>query len=186
MRLKDYVDGHSKSVEALVELENVINEAVAECIHTLSTGGKIVIAGNGGSASDAAHFAGELVGRLDKERKSLAAIALCADSATLTCIANDFGYENVFSRQIGSIAQPGDIFFGISTSGRSQNIVNALRVSSQIGVKSVFLTSLKYRGTEKISDHVIRVPAKKTNYIQELHIMIIHYICFEIEKKLGL
>lgn len=157
-----------------------IEQAATLCKKALSQGNKILIAGNGGSAADAQHIAAELVGRFEKERNSMPAIALTTDTSALTAIANDFGYEYVFSRQVNGLGQKGDVFIGISTSGNSGNIVTAVDAA-----KTQQLTTITLCGSggklANMSDLNIAVPENRTATIQESHIMIGHLLCALIE-----
>lgn len=156
-------------------------QAVAElCKQQLAKGGKILLAGNGGSAADAQHIAAELVGRFEKERAGLASIALTTDSSALTAIANDYGYNFVFSRQIEGIANSNDVFIGISTSGNSANIVEAVHKAKEKQVATVCLTGQGGKLPE-LCDYAIKVPCNRTATIQEAHIMIGHILCALIE-----
>lgn len=149
----------------------------------LRRGNKIILAGNGGSAADSQHIAAEFISRFQFDRPSLAAIALTTDSSALTAIGNDYGFEYLFSRQLQGLGREGDVFVGISTSGRSQNILNALHRSVELGIKPVLLT-----GSNLIdfgSDvHCIRVPSSETCFIQEMHISIGHYVCQQVEASI--
>lgn len=146
-----------------------------------SNGNKLLTAGNGGSAADAQHFSAEIVGRYKKERKGYPAIALTTDSSILTAWSNDYNFDTVFSRQIEALGQPDDIFFGLSTSGMSQNIINAINVAKQ---KNIFTICLLGKNGGELKNHCdlsIIVPSNNTPRIQEIHTMIIHIICEEIE-----
>ena len=154
-------------------------------IKTLKKGNKIILFGNGGSASDAQHIAAELVVKYKKKRKSIPAIALTTDTSTLTAIGNDFTFNEIFSRQIESIGKPGDIAIGITTSGKSKNILNALKLAKKNKITSVILTKKKYpnkKQIEKISDFILGVPADETARIQELHILVGHLMCAVIDE----
>jgi len=154
-------------------------------IKTLKKGNKIILFGNGGSASDAQHIAAELVVKYKKKRKSIPAIALNTDTSTLTAIGNDFTFNEIFSRQIESIGKPGDIAIGITTSGKSKNILNALKLAKKNKITSVILTKKKYpnkKQIEKISDFILGVPADETARIQELHILVGHLMCAVIDE----
>jgi len=163
---------------------NEIKSMVELIVTAYKTGKKVVLFGNGGSAADAQHIAGELVGRFKLERKGLRAIALTTDISVITSIANDYGYENVFSRQIEAQVDKGDIVIGISTSGKSPNVLKGLRVARSRRAKILGLTG-KY-GTELkgISDVTIMVPSENTPRIQEAHITIGHIICELVERTL--
>ena len=154
-------------------------------IKTLKKGNKIILFGNGGSASDAQHIAAELVVKYKKKRKSIPAISLSTDTSTLTAIGNDFSFNEIFSRQIESIGKPGDIAIGITTSGKSKNVINALKLAKKKKITSVILTKEKYpkrKQIEKISDFILGVPAEETARIQELHILVGHLMCAAIDE----
>ena len=154
-------------------------------IKTLKKGNKIILFGNGGSASDAQHIAAELVVKYKKKRKSIPAISLSTDTSTLTAIGNDFSFNEIFSRQIESIGKPGDIAIGITTSGKSKNVINALKLAKKKKITSVILTKKKYpnkKQIEKVSDLILGVPADETARIQELHILVGHLMCAVIDE----
>ena len=158
-----------------------ISNQIIEC---LKSGHKILIAGNGGSASDAQHFAGEIVGRFLFDRDALAAICLNTDTSVMTCIANDYSYDHIFSRQVEGVGDAGDIFIGISTSGNSKNIINAVETA-----KSKNITTISFLGKDggilkDISDNVLLIPYKSTARVQEHHIMSIHLICELVERSI--
>lgn len=159
-----------KSIETVAEL----------CKQKLAQGGKILLAGNGGSAADAQHIAAELVGRFEKERPGLAAIALTTDTSALTAIANDYGYNYVFSRQVEGLANSNDVFIGISTSGNSANIIEAVNKAKEKQITTVCLTGQGGQLPE-LCDYALQVPCKRTATIQEAHIMIGHILCALIE-----
>ncbi len=159
------------------ELIQAIEQA-AECVcGTLQKGGKALLCGNGGSASDALHIAGELVGRFQKERSALPAIALNADVAAMTAIANDYGYDRVYERGVEGLMQEQDTLIGISTSGNSENIYLAIKKAKKMGGKTVALLGRDGGKIKKIADISIIVPSDCTARIQESHIMIGHIIC---------
>ena len=154
-------------------------------IKTLKKGNKIILFGNGGSAADAQHIAAELVVKYKKKRRSIPAISLSTDTSTLTAIGNDFSFNEIFSRQIESIGKPGDIAIGITTSGKSKNVINALKLAKKKKITSVILTKKKYpkkKQIEKISDFILGVPAEETPRIQELHILVGHLMCAVIDE----
>jgi len=150
----------------------------------LKEGGQILIAGNGGSAADAQHIAGELVSRFFFDRPALRAVALTTDTSILTAIGNDYGYERVFSRQVEALGRPGDIFLGITTSGGSKNIVAAFEVAKQQGLTCMALTGETKGPLNETGDLVINVPSKVTPRIQEAHILIGHLVCAAVEEEL--
>jgi len=161
-----------------------LESAIIGIERCLLGGGKIIIAGNGGSAADAQHFAAELVGRFNHNRQALSAIALTTDTSNLTAIGNDSGFEYIFSRQIEALARHGDIFLGISTSGESKNIILAAIACAKRGITSIGLLG---NGGGLIKDHVdmpIIVPSENTPKIQEMHITLLHFICWELERDL--
>ena len=145
---------------------------------------KILIAGNGGSAADAQHFAAELVGRYGFDRPSLPALALTTDTSNLTAIGNDYGYDQVFSRQLEGMGQEGDLFIGISTSGNSQNILNAFTSAKAKGITTVALTGRDGGKMAEVADYTLIVPSDATPRIQESHLLIEHMICDAIEKEM--
>ena len=154
-------------------------------IKTLKKGNKVILFGNGGSASDAQHIAAELVVKYKKKRKSIPAISLSTDTSTLTAIGNDFSFNDIFSRQLESIGKPGDIAIGITTSGKSKNVINALKLAKKKKITSVILTKKKYpnkKQIEKVSDLILGVPADETARIQELHILVGHLMCAVIDE----
>ena len=161
------------------------NEFLDLVIKTLKKGNKIILFGNGGSASDAQHIAAELVVKYKKKRRSIPAISLSTDTSTLTAIGNDFSFNEIFSRQIESIGKPGDIAIGITTSGKSKNVINALKLAKKKKITSVILTKKRYpkkKQIEKISDFILGVPAEETARIQELHILVGHLMCAAIDE----
>ena len=167
--------------ETTESIGSAIEVAANICIESLKQGGKILIFGNGGSAADAQHIAAELVGRYKLERKGLSAIALSTDTSSLTAIANDYGYEHVFDRQIEALANPEDVAIGISTSGNSSNVINALQLAKNIGCKSIGLSGKSGGDMNKLCDVNLVIPAKDTARIQEMHILVGHIICHLIE-----
>jgi D-sedoheptulose 7-phosphate isomerase len=141
------------------------------CIDCIKSGGKILLFGNGGSAADAQHIAAELVGRYKVERKGLRAIALTTDTSAITSISNDFGGSHIFDRQVEALANKGDVAIGISTSGKSINVINALKVASKLKCKTIGLTGHDVGTLTEICDVNLAVPSKNTPRIQEMHIL---------------
>lgn len=170
------------SNQNFMEMVSRLADAIIECI---SNGGKLVICGNGGSASDALHFAGEIVGRFIKERKAWPAVVLNANVATLTAIANDYGYDDAFARQAEAHVKPGDIFIGISTSGNSENVYRAVLKSKEMGAKTACLAGKDGGKISVAVDYPIVVPCNVTARVQECHINIIHILCEIAEEKLS-
>lgn len=164
--------------ELLLELEKI----GARMITTLKMSKKILIAGNGGSAADAQHFAAELAGKFINERKGLPAIALTTNSSIVTAIGNDFGYEYVFSRQVEGLGNRGDLLVGISTSGNSVNLIHALNTAQDIGITTVGLLGKNGGEMKNLCDYKIIVPSDSTQHVQEAHIMIVHELCSIIDE----
>ena len=166
------------------ELVTGLSKAVATCIAAYRNGCKLLIAGNGGSAADAQHFAGELVSRFYFDRPALAAIALTTDSSILTAIGNDYGYEDVFSRQVQAHGRRGDVFLAISTSGNSPNILKAIEKAKTQGMIIVGMTGATGGKMADLCQILLNVPSKDTPRIQEAHILIGHILCHRVEKTL--
>lgn len=165
-------------------LHATLAQVAQTCIGALRRGNKILFAGNGGSAADAQHLAGELVSRFNYDRPGLPAFALTTDTSVLTAIGNDYGYEHLFARQIEAVGQAGDVFVGISTSGRSPNVLNALRRAREKGLVTVGFTGRGGGDMPALCDHCLRVPADATPRIQEGHISLGHTLCWLIERAL--
>ncbi|UYO46873.1 D-sedoheptulose 7-phosphate isomerase [Rhodopseudomonas palustris] len=157
----------------------------AASIKALQQGRKILLAGNGGSAGDAQHIAAEIIGRYKRDRAAWPAVALTTDTSALTAIANDYGFERVFARQVEGLGQPGDVFIGITTSGRSPNILAALEVARQRGLVTVGMTGPSGGSMGTLCDHLLIAPAPETALVQQIHLMAAHAICDEIEVALG-
>jgi D-sedoheptulose 7-phosphate isomerase len=158
-----------------------ISELAGTC---LRAGGKVLFAGNGGSAADAQHMAGEFVSRLNYDRDPVAGLALTSDSAVLTAIGNDFGYEQVFARQVRGLGRPGDILVAISTSGRSANILAAVAAATSMGIHTVGFTGNSNNKLSQSCDFVLRAPSAATPLIQQMHMVAAHVICELVELSL--
>lgn len=189
--MKNYIinqiNDSAATKKAIVEndaLVNLLVEVAQACVEVYRNGKKILIAGNGGSAADAQHFAAELVGRYGFDRPSLPSIALTTDTSNLTAIGNDYGYEYVFSRQLEGLGQEGDLFIGISTSGNSQNVINAFESAKHKGITTVALVGRDGGKMASLADYAIVVPSNATPRIQESHLLIEHMICDIIEKEI--
>ena len=176
---------HIKTANSLELIEESVANAARSCINSLNIGGKIILIGNGGSAADAQHIAAELVGRYKVTRKGLPAIALTTDSSILTAIANDFGFQHIFDRQIEALARKEDVVIGISTSGNSENIINALKLASKLSCKTIGLTGQGGGLMNEICDIVVDAPSSNTPRIQEMHIIIGHTICHIIDNEFN-
>lgn len=174
--------------QGLLENDELIKTVAVlsdEIVASIAKGGKLVICGNGGSASDALHFAGEIVGRFVKERKAWPAVVLNADVATITAIANDYGYDDVFARQAEGHVKPGDVFIGISTSGNSENVYRAMLKAKELGATTACLVGKDGGKIGREADLSIIVPCNVTARVQECHINIIHILCEMAETKLA-
>ena len=167
------------------QLINVVSALADEIVDRIDRGGKLVLCGNGGSASDALHFAGEIVGRFVKERKAWPAVVLNADVATMTAIANDYSYDDVFARQAEGHLTEKDVFIGISTSGNSENVYRAVLKAQEIGAKTACLAGKDGGKIGRTVDFPIIVPCNVTARVQECHICIIHILCEISEAKLS-
>ena len=183
---EDEINNHILSIESFLKNNfDDFNNFLNLVIKTLKKGNKIILFGNGGSAADAQHIAAELVVKYKKKRRSIPAISLSTDTSALTAIGNDFSFNEIFSRQIESIGKPGDIAIGITTSGKSLNVINALKLAKKKNIKSIILTKQKCpnkKQIEKFSDFIFGVPAEETSRIQELHILVGHLMCAVIDE----
>lgn len=170
--------------KALLIDGSTLNLLVQLCFHfskQLASGKKIIFAGNGGSAADSQHLAAEFVSRFDFDRPSLAALALTTDTSMLTAIGNDYGYEYIFARQLQAQARTGEIFVGITTSGKSKNVLRAFAECKKLNISSVALCG-QGGDIDKLVDYCVRVPSNQTARIQECHILIGHLICSQVER----
>jgi D-sedoheptulose 7-phosphate isomerase len=161
-----------------------VADAAAAILAASREGGKVLVFGNGGSAADAQHLATDLVGRFQRERRALAAVALTADSSLLTAVANDYAFDRVFVRQIEALGAHADLAFGISTSGRSANVVEALRAARTRGLRTIALTGNDGGPAGALADIHINVPDPSTARVQEAHRTLIHAICELVEREL--
>ncbi len=165
-------------------LQTNLLHAVDRCVLSLNSGGKLFFAGNGGSAAEAQHFSAEMVGRFLKERRPLPAIALNTDTSALTAIGNDYGYEQVFARQVEALGNAGDVLIVMSTSGRSKNIVQAMTAARAKGVITIALTGNHPRDMGELADVVLKVPSSHTPQIQEGHLVLGHLLCALVENRI--
>ncbi|MDT7904922.1 MAG: D-sedoheptulose-7-phosphate isomerase [Candidatus Caldipriscus sp.] len=170
-------------VKSIKHLEPLVYRAINGIIERLGKGGKILVCGNGGSASDAQHFVAEVVGRFKGERVGLPAIALTSDGILITAISNDYGYENVFSRQIEALGGPMDVLMAISTSGRSRSVNKAVEIAHRKGLFIIYLTGAENPTLNDLGiiDVLIKVPSRSTQRIQEIHRFILHVLAEGIE-----
>ena len=173
---------HQDTIQKSTSLIPKISEVASLIKKALHSGGKVLIFGNGGSASDSQHIAAEIVGRFVKERKGLPAIALTTDTSIITAVANDYGYEHIFSRQIEALCLKNDVVIGISTSGNSKNVIKGLEKANALGAITVGLTGGDGGLIQKISTHAIVVDSNETARIQEAHILIGHSLCELIDE----
>ena len=176
IRIKQEIKKHH--IAKIIKISEVIASAI-------DAGGKILIFGNGGSASDAQHIAAELVGRFQKERKAYPALALTTNTSVLTALANDYSYDIVFARQVAALAAKGDVAIGISTSGKARNVINGIKEAKRRGLKTVVLTGGSGGELVHLADSSVVVPSTVTARIQEAHITIAHIICELVENRLS-
>lgn len=161
-----------------------VDHAVAVIVAAFKAGKPLLVCGNGGSASDAMHIAGELVGRFLQERKGYKCICLSSDGAVLTALGNDYGYQHVFARQVEAYAEAGGVLWGISTSGNSANVVEAFAKARSLGMTTLGMTGQGGGKLATLSDILLDVPARHTPYIQQIHLCLYHYICEAVEAAL--
>tara|TARA_Y100001936_G_scaffold32609_1_gene30572 strand:+ start:2661 stop:3242 length:582 start_codon:yes stop_codon:yes gene_type:complete len=183
--IKKTFDESAKIILDSKKLEKSLFDTISIITKSLKNKKKIIIFGNGGSAADAQHMSGELVGRYLKERNSFSAIALTTDTSILTALGNDYGFENIFSRQCEGLVKNGDVIFAISTSGNSKNVLKGMSISKDLGGKVISLTGNNTSKMKKYSDIIISVASNNTPRIQEAHRTIIHIICEQVEKNLS-
>ena len=175
------------ALSRLAEIEDSVESAADAIAASFIRGGKLLAAGNGGSAAEAQHLTGELVGRLhpDRERGPLPAVALHADTSSMTALANDYGYERVFARQVEAIGQEGDVLVVLSTSGSSPNLVAAVEIAAERGLVIVGLLGGTARRLHEMCDHVLAVPSTSLQAVQECHLVLVHVLVEMVEKRLG-
>jgi len=184
---KSFTESIQTKIAAAEELPIPIEKAANMMVRALIRGNKILSCGNGGSAGDAQHFSSELLNRYERDRPSLPAMALTTDSSTITSIANDYSYDEIFSKQIKALGQPGDILLAISTSGNSRNVINAMEAALGRDMTIVALTGKdggEMAGFLSENDVEIRVPSSRTARIQEVHLLVIHNLCESIDNAL--
>jgi D-sedoheptulose 7-phosphate isomerase len=174
-------DEHVRVASDAAELLPLVAELADRLTDALARGGKLLVFGNGGSAADAQHFAGELLGRFRDTRRPLPAIALTTDPSVVTCIANDFSYDDLFARQVAALAGPEDVVIGITTSGRSENVVRGLRAARERGALAVAWTGADPGPAGEAATMVLAVPSTTTARIQEIHTLAMHTICVAID-----
>lgn len=178
---------HLKVIEVIREtLIAPIEQISRQLTESLSQGGTLFWCGNGGSAADCQHMAAELVGRFKNNRRALRSVSLTTDTSVLTCVANDFSYDEVFSRQIEALGRPGDVLIGITTSGNSENVLRALRTSKEMGLITIALLGKEGGVALDLADIPLVIPSESSARVQEGHILIGHILCDLIEKELKL
>lgn len=177
---------HNETFARLQSVEASVNMAIEQITVAISQGGKLLLCGNGGSAADSQHIAAEFTGRFIKDRRPLPALALSTDTSALTCIGNDYSFADVFSRQVLALGKPGDVLFGISTSGNSSNVMQAVTAAKSIGIHCIGLLGRDGGSLREVCDISIIVESNTTARIQEAHIFIGHTICGAVEQALGL
>lgn len=182
-KIESIFKSHLDTIHKLSSVINNVNEVADIIKKTLHAGGKVLIFGNGGSASDSQHIAAEIVGRFVKERKGLPAIALTTDTSILTAVGNDYGFEHIFSRQVEALCIKNDVVIGISTSGNSKNVVKGIEKANALGAITIGLTGGDGGLIKKISNYSIVVDSNETARIQEAHILIGHTLCELIDEN---
>lgn len=179
------IDSHIRCFEAARSLAPLAEKTGDVISGALQAGRRILVCGNGGSAADAQHFAAEIVGRFEKERRAYPAIALTTDTSILTAIANDYGYDEVFSRQVAGLGAPGDILVGISTSGGSENVIRAVQTASDLGMKTIGLLGRDGGRLKALVDHALVAAETATARVQEVHGFILHYWAWHVENGIA-
>ncbi len=180
--IRQHIQDHQLCIEQLVALESTIQSLGEMLVSCLKRGGKILLCGNGGSAADAQHIAAELVGRFAHARRGLPAIALTTDSSALTSIGNDFGFEQIFARQVEALAQAGDVLIGLSTSGNSRNVLAAIHTAQSMGVTTLGLLGGHGGAIKDAVQHALIAPSHDTPRIQECHGLVGHIWCAMIDE----
>ena len=183
--IKEFL-AHQETIAKVIEtMQEPLLEASKLAVETLRAGNKILLCGNGGSAADAQHIAAELIGRYKSDRRGLPAISLTTDTSALTSIGNDYGYDRIFDRQVEALANKGDLIIGISTSGNSQNVINALKKAKELDCKTLGFSGRDGGNMNNICDINLIVPSNDTPRIQEIHILIGHIICQIIDNEFS-
>lgn len=184
--LRQALDEHREVLDASIDaLEAPFERALLALREALGRGSTVLVLGNGGSASQSLHFAAELTGRFERDRPALPAVALVADVAALTAVANDYGFERVFSRQVEALGRPGDLVVAISTSGRSANVIAALEAARAKGLLTIGLTGRSGGLFEGLVDHHLAVPSDRTPRVQEIHSILLHALAEGLEPAVG-
>ena len=182
----DAIAAHAAAIQPLFDMHDTFSKMVAKWAHTISTGGKLMFFGNGGSAAQASHMAAELVCQLTKQRKAIAAIALTTDTSIITANSNDYGFATIFSRQIEAIGEEGDCAIGISTSGDSSNVLHGLVAANDRKIYTCALLGGLGGDARAVARCSLIVPSTDTQRIQEAHLLLGHMLCAALEEELGL
>lgn len=183
--IAELIEGSNVIRQTASSLSGKIVDVAEHLIATLQHGGKVMTCGNGGSAADAQHFVSELVGRFRRQRPGWSAIALTVDPSVLTSLSNDYGFEQVFARQVQAIGRPGDVLVAISTSGSSKNVLAAVEVASALGIRTVGLTGEGRSKLGELVDHHLAIPSSNTAFIQQAHMAVLHVLCEFVEERLA-
>ena len=178
--MTDALDEHLALAGRLRELLPAVDDAASRMIAVYEAGGRVLTFGNGGSAADAQHLAGELVGRYKRDRRPLAATALSVDPSVVTCIANDYEFAELFARQVEALARPGDMAIGFTTSGRSENVLRGLRAAREAGAATVVFSGADGPAAEA-ADHALVVPSSSTARVQEMHLLLMHLLIEKVD-----
>jgi D-sedoheptulose 7-phosphate isomerase len=179
------VQDHLEVIGGLLEQRPVLERIASAMLKAISRGNKVLWCGNGGSAADAQHLAAELVGRFRRDRRGLASLALTTNTSILTAVSNDYGYDDVFRRQVEALCVPGDVLVGISTSGASSNVCRALQAARELGAFTIAFTGQNGGPAETAADECLRIPSSDTARIQEAHILCGHMLCDWIEQSVS-
>jgi D-sedoheptulose 7-phosphate isomerase len=178
---------HLHTIELVRETLNASVQSIGQLLaQSISSGSTLFWCGNGGSAADSQHLAAELVGRFKKDRRALRSVALTTDTSVLTCVANDYSFDDVFARQIEALGRPSDVLIAISTSGNSENVLRALKVAKEMGLTTIAFLGKDGGIAKGLADQVLVIPSDSTARIQEAHILIGHILCELIEQELKL
>lgn len=185
MKFEERLKLSSAVIQACQECSEDVERLADLLVSCLKAGRKVIAFGNGGSAAEALHFSAELTGRFKKERKGLPAIALNSDIAAITSISNDYGFERVFERQVEALVQKGDLVIGLSTSGTSPNVLRGLKKAKSLGAMTALLTGARCPHVPPFVDICVKVPKDETDFVQEAHLVILHWLCEKVEENSG-
>ena len=174
-----YLEENIKALNELKVLDNVYKQILNEVIECLNRGNKLIFVGNGGSAADSSHIVSEFVAHFKLDRKSLPAISLTDNNALLTSISNDYSFNDIFKKQLESLGNEGDILFGITTSGKSKNVLRTLPLAKEKGIKTVFVTG---KNIKRDVDYLVNIPSNETSIIQNLYMVFFHMLCLDIDE----